>query len=338
MKKALIVRFSSIGDIVLTTPVIRSLKRARPEIELHFATRRSYADALAGNPWLDGLRLYDEEGGLDAFVDTLRPERYDSIIDLHCNPRSMRLAWKLGVKRYGFPKRNFAKLRMTAFKNRSLAVEHIVERYGFALRPLGVGLDAEGLEFHITPEARREARALIASARFSIREKPVSVTLAGTYFTKRWPTEYFIELVKSLKQPVILLGGKSEAPAAAQIQAALPRRTRLLNAVGQASLGASAALLDASAVVLAHDTGLMHIAAALKKPIALLWGNTTPRFGMGPYRTRSIELEVEALACRPCDKLGRSSCPEGHFRCMRDIEPPRVQAALAELTRPPGLR
>lgn len=333
VKKALIVRFSSIGDIVLTTPVVRSLKRARPDLKLHFATRRSYADALAGNPWLDDLRLYDEEGGLDAFVETLRPERYDCIIDLHCNPRSMRLAWKLDVKRYGFPKRNFAKLRMTAFKNRTLAVEHIVERYGFALRPLGVTLDSEGLEFHITAAARREARALMSAARFADREKPISVTLAGTYFTKRWPTEYFIQLLGALKQPVILLGGKSEMAAAAAIQSALPRRARLLNAVGQASLGASAALLDASAAVLAHDTGLMHIAAALKKPVALLWGNTTPRFGMGPYRTRSIELEVDGLACRPCDKLGRSACPEGHFRCMRDIEPSRVLAALAELSR-----
>lgn len=333
MKKALIVRFSSIGDIVLTTPAIRSLKRARPDLELHFATRRSYADALAGNPWLDDLRLYDEERGLNAFVETLRPERYDVIIDLHCNPRSIRLAWKLGVKRYGFPKRNFAKLRMTAFKNRSLSVEHIVERYGFALRPLGVTLDSEGLEFHITPAARREARALISAARFPSREKPISITLAGTYFTKRWPTEYFIQLVQSIKQPVILLGGKSEMAAAQAIQDALPRRRGLLNAAGQASLGASAALLEASAAVLAHDTGLMHIAAALKKPIALLWGNTTPRFGMGPYHTRSIELEVAGLACRPCDKLGRSSCPEGHFRCMRDIEPARVRAALADLGR-----
>lgn len=322
IKKILIIRLSSIGDIVLTTPVVRSVKKAFPEAEVHFLTKGQYGPLLEHNPYIDQLYLF--QGSILKMIPELDAERYDFILDLHNNMRTAQFKMLLGASASTFDKINGKKFLMTKFKVDKLPRVHIVERYADAAKPLGVELDDEGLDFFLPEEAEWEG-AEIVQKHFS-EVKPVAIVLGGQQGTKKWPTEYFIELLQKLNQPVVLLGGKTEIEAAAQIEQALT--VPLYNAVAQHGLLTSAGIMKACAYVIAHDTGFMHIAAAFQLKIFSLWGNTIPELGMYPYRTESIQLETKGLKCRPCSKLGYKTCPQSHFKCMRDLTPDLVLKAI----------
>jgi ADP-heptose:LPS heptosyltransferase len=317
MKKILIIRFSSIGDIVLTTPVVRSLKAALPEAEVHFLTKAAYRDILRHNPYLDQLHLWqDKPGGL---IRQLRRLRFDHVIDLHKNLRSLRVKLSLMRPASSFDKYNREKLRMVRSPSPLPSIPHIVKRYGESLEMLGVSLDEGGLDFFLTPELEDWSLQELEEAKMT---KPLAVVLGATHKTKRWLPEYFVSLLNQLRQPVLLIGGKDSASEAETIVSQL--KIPFFNAVGRYNLLQSAALMKRAHTVIAHDTGFMHIAAAFGQRVISLWGNTVPELGMTPYQTPHEILEVKGLSCRPCSKLGFEECPQGHFRCMRDLKPEMV--------------
>jgi len=331
--KILVIRFSSIGDIVLTTPVIRSLKQAKPACEVHFLTKAGFKDVLAHNPYIDSLHLLEKDG-LGQMMGKLRAEKFDFILDLHHNLRSWRVRLALGVAGRHFDKANLRKYAMTHGRGRGSEgnlrpLAHIVARYGETLRPLGVALDEGGLDFFLPPGMAAPALPHDAppAADFPLAAS-LAVVLGATHATKRWIPAHFVETLNSYGKPVVLIGGKdarTEADFLAQ-HLTVPCR----DAVGKHSLLASAALMRACGAVLTHDTGFMHIAAAFGMTVHSLWGNTVPEFGMTPYKTPHTLLEVAGLSCRPCSKIGYDRCPQGHFRCMNDLAPAQVLAALAE--------
>ncbi len=322
MQKFLIIRFSSIGDIILTTPIVRSLSSAYPDAEIHYLTKAQYAGLLAPNPHIDRLHLLKDD--LRPIITQLKQEGFTQIIDLHNNLRTWRVGLALGVPWRRFPKLNFEKFLLTSFKIDRLPNLHIVERYARAL-PSGVQLDENGLDFFISNAARVEADQLL-DARLSSGQ-PVGVVLGGKFATKRWPNAYFAQLLQQLDAPVILFGGPDErADADAIITES--GRDEVLDVVGKVTLQTAGALIQHCQYVLTHDTGLMHMAAALQIPTYVLWGNTVPKFGMYPYRAPHTNLEVAGLSCRPCSKLGSATCPKGHFKCMREQTPEMILSAL----------
>lgn len=327
-QKVLIIRFSSIGDIVLTTPVIRSVKQALPQVELHVLTKRAYGDLLRHHPLVDKVHTLDDS--LKTVIRELRSEGFDAVLDLHRNLRSRWVSFRLGRPSAAFPKANLAKLRMAwqqQYPDKWLP--HVVERYGHTLQLLGLTLDNDGLDIYYPDSLRPWAQAQLAT--LPTTPKPLAVVLGAKHTTKRWLPEYFLETLNQLERPVLLLGGKD---AMAERDWLLPRlAVPALDAVGQYSLLESTALLDQVAEVLTHDTGFMHIAAALHKRIFSLWGNTVPALGMTPYKTESVILENKGLSCRPCSKIGHDTCPKGHFRCMRDLRPEQVIAAIQAANR-----
>jgi ADP-heptose:LPS heptosyltransferase len=148
------------------------------------------------------------------------------------------------------------------------------------------------------------------------------VVIGGKHNTKVFPSEKVIEVCNHLQKPVILLGGNEDRDRGDLIAAACGER--VYNACGQFTLNQSASLVKQSAAVLTNDTGLMHIAAAFRKPVVSVWGNTIPGFGMYPLLPQATEnlsciAEVKDLFCRPCSKIGFEKCPKQHFRCMNDI-------------------
>ena len=326
MKKILIIRFSSIGDIVLTTPVIRSLKAAQPETEIHYLTKSAYADLLTPNPHISAVHVL-EKNNWRALMRQLRAEQFDHILDLHHNLRSLRVKLALLRPASSFDKYNLTKFRMVRLKTPGLAAPHIVTRYGETLRPLGLDLDGGGLDFFLPENARHTAQALIAQTGWQ-GGAPLAVVLGATYATKRWLPEYFAETIESYGKPVILIGGPDARAEAQFIREAVS--VPLLDAVGKYSLAEAAALMQGCHAVLTHDTGFMHIAAAFGMKVYSLWGNTVPEFGMTPYRTPHVILETRGLPCRPCSKIGFDQCPQGHFRCMKDLKPAQVLAALRD--------
>ncbi len=321
-KKILVIRLSSIGDIVLTSPVIRALHTCFPGAQIHFLTKKAFAGLVQHHPHIDKVHLY--AGDLSATIRELKAEGFDQVVDLHRNIRSRRIKLQLGVAATTYSKDRWPVLLHTKLGLGSLPDVHTVARYARAITPLGCQLDDKGLDFYLPDEARILAKEIVGRY-FS--EKPVAVVLGGNYFTKRWPKEYFVELLNGLGLPVLLLGGKPESEDAKWIEERL--KVQCLNAVAQYDLLLSAALLEKCQFVITHDTGLMHIATALRLSIYSIWGNTVPELGFAPYKAvHSVIIENKALQCRPCSKLGYEKCPKGHFKCMRELVPAKVLDAI----------
>ena len=316
--KFLIIRFSSIGDIVLTSPVARCLKNQFPEAEIHYLTKKRNADLLQANPYIDKIQFLEDS--LSKTIGELKAENYDYIIDLHNNLRSLRVKLGLKVKSFSFNKLNIRKLLLTLFKIDTMPKCHIVDRNLATLSTFGVSDDQNGLDHFISIEDEFPVNELPEN----FRNGYVAIVLAGTYATKRMPVEKYRTLISNTKYSFVLLGGKSERLIADRV---LEWNTgNVVNYTGKLRINQSASLVKNAQLVISNDTGLMHIAAAYHKKTLSVWGNTAPELGMSPYMPGkgSEILEVKGLPCRPCSKLGYHKCPKKHFRCMNDLPEERI--------------
>ncbi len=326
--KILVIRFSSIGDIVLTSPVIRCLKE-QTGCELHFLTKEAYRPILESNPHIDHLHVLGES--LTETIRTLKSLEFDWIIDLHKNWRSFRVRLSLGVKAKSFPKLNFKKWLLVNSPWNNMPDIHIVERYLFAVKHLGVKNDGMGLEY-FPGMGNKEKIIRFLSENLPSGYKKFKVLVVGAkHFTKQIPERLCQEICLALHPlPIILLGGKDEAEKAARIAGDLPNA---INAAGILSLNESAALISLADAVITGDTGMMHVAAAFRRPTIAVWGNTLPELGMSPYVPEKekfpvVNLENKDLPCRPCSKIGKSECPKKHFECMRFHTAESIMKAL----------
>jgi len=310
--KILVLRFSSIGDIVLTSPVVRCLKQQLPGLSVHYATKRAYSALIGPNPYID--KGYYLDDSLAALIRQLRAEDYDLVIDLHNNLRTRAVKLALGKPAYTVDKLNWRKWLYVRWKVNCLPDRHIVDRYLDTVAPLGVSNDGGGLDYFIPDADRLSLDQLPATHRYGY----VAYAMGGQHATKRLPVSRMIELVQRIDYPVVLLGGAEDREAGAAVEQALGP-DRVYNACGLYRFSQSASLVQQARVVFSHDTGLMHVAAAFRKKVYALWGNTTPELGMYPYQTPHVSLQVPNLPCRPCSKIGSARCPQGHFRCMNEL-------------------
>jgi ADP-heptose:LPS heptosyltransferase len=314
--KILIVRFSSIGDVVLTTPVIRCLKQQIKGVSIHYITKQSFSSILESNPYID--KIYTIEKNISEVAAQLKKENYDLVIDLHNNLRSRQLKATLGKKSKSFSKLNIEKWLFVNLKINRLPAVHIVDRYLDTVRSLNVKNDNNGLDFFIPEQDHVD----LATLPIEFRQGYVGFVIGAKFATKRLPTEKIISIIQKLDLPVILLGGKEDVASGNVILSKLTSRP-VFNACGKYNLNQSASLVKQARKIISHDTGLMHIAAAFKKEIVSVWGNTVPEFGMYPYYGKTLPphhtSQVSDLSCRPCSKLGFDACPKKHFKCMHDI-------------------
>jgi len=316
MQKILIIRFSSIGDIVLTSPVLRAIKQQKPDIVVHYLSKNSFAPVLQHYPYIDKLILLKDN--ISDTIDSLKKEKYDYIIDLHKNLRSFRIKKALGVAASSFEKLNWEKWLLVKFKINNLPHVHIVDRYFDTVKSLGIKNDGKGLEYYSGLEKHETIKGLPAE----IADKYAVVVIGGTYFTKQIPNTKLLEIIDHSPIPIILLGGPQDKSIAEEVLQQSSKKA--WSAVGISSINESAEIIRRSQYVVSSDTGLMHIAAAYEKKIYSVWGNTVPEFGMYPYMPnhpeRSVIIEKKDLACRPCSKLGHNTCPKEHFECMMDLD------------------
>ncbi|MCF8369241.1 MAG: glycosyltransferase family 9 protein [Bacteroidales bacterium] len=315
MKKLLIIRFSSIGDIVLTTPVVRCLKKQLPDVEIHFLTKKQFVPVLEANPYIDKIYSIQEE--ISEVIDDLKNENYDHIVDLHKNFRSKGVILRLRKPSTSFNKINIQKWLIVNLKINHLPKVHIVDRYFQAVEKLGIRNEQLGLDYFIPEVDEVDLKSLPESH----QQGYVGWVIGGKHSTKIYPEEKVIEACKKTSQPILLLGGREDEPKGERIRKAVGNA--VFNACGKYNINQSASLVRQASKIITNDTGLMHIAAAFKKEIISLWGNTIPEFGMYPYmpgqENNSHILEVKKLSCRPCSKIGYEKCPKGHFKCMNDI-------------------
>lgn len=308
----LIIRFSSIGDIVLTSPVVRCLKQQVEDAEIHFVTKQQHASLVTANPFIDKVHLLS--GNMNQLISQLKVEKFDYVIDLHNNFRSRQIKLRLGVPSYTFDKLNIQKYLLVNLRINRLPRKHVVDRYMETLNDFAVRNDGKGLDFFIPDKEAFDSASLPGE----FRSGYIAFVIAGTWNTKKLPVDKVAELCKRINYPVILLGGEEESQDGEKISRICGDMT--LNMAGKLTLWQSSSLVRDASLVLTNDTGLMHIAAAYKKKILSFWGNTVPQFGMSPYGASpsSAFMEVTGLKCRPCSKLGFKSCPKGHFMCMQD--------------------
>jgi lipopolysaccharide heptosyltransferase II len=310
LKKILIIRLSSIGDILLTTPLIRSIKKKNPDIQIDFVIKKEFIELIQNNPNLSNIYTYTKHSSeKQILINALIANKYELVIDLQNNLRSREIIRPLHCQILRFNKNNIKKFLLVHFKINKLKDAHqIPVRYAEAA---GVDLDEEGLDFFTANEPDPK---LIANEKF------IGLCPGAKHFTKRWPIEYFIELGQRLESDgyrVILFGSVSEAIITGEIE------NKLRNAINLCcdSILQTGVNMKLCKAIYTNDSGAMHLASAMKVPVIAFFGSTVREFGFYPYKAKSIELENKNLSCRPCTHIGRKSCPKIHFKCMKELKP-----------------
>ena len=315
MKHILIIRFSSIGDIVLCSPVLRNLKNKFPDSKIDVLTKKEFAFVWEGNPHIENILIW----GVPQDSKTWKQTSYDVIFDLHNNLRSLQVK----MLRWDCPsitldKQNFRKLLLVATKKTLLKITPIVDRYSNMLRILGIEDDRQGLDFFGLQEF--EADKILPSGFNQLPKSYYALALGGSFATKQIPLKTYLKFFKETEHevPFVLLGGGADTHLAESLEREFP--DCFINLCGKLTLGQSAWVVKNAAVLISGDTGLAHIGAALGVNILWIWGSTTPQLGMmspcKPEMGELISMEVLGLSCRPCSKLGHHKCPKKHFKCM----------------------
>lgn len=321
----LILRFSSIGDIVLTTPVVRCLKQQMPDAEIHYITKPQFKSLLENNPYIDKVHILKES--FTETIQELKYEHFDYIIDLHRNIRTARLKNRLKIISFSFNKLNWEKWLLVNFKKNKLPDIHIVDRYLETLKIFDIVNDNKGLDYFIPPEDEIDP----SSISDELKKGYVAVVVGAYHNTKKLTKNKIISICQKLNAPIVLLGGPGDKQEGEEIKNAVGNN--IYNACGVFNINQSASLVKQANVILTPDTGLMHIASAFKKKVISVWGNTVPEFGMYPYLpdSESEIMEIKGLSCRPCTKIGFKECPKKHFKCINNLDEDYIAQKLNQL-------
>lgn len=311
-KHILIVRLSSLGDVLLTTPLIRSIKKQNPSLQIDFLVRAEYADLLKANPNISSLHLFSRNDEENKKLKIMFMEmKYDCIIDLQNNLRSKFLLNNLPSEVFSFNKKRFEKVLLVHMKiNLLKEASQIPVRYAETIH--GFQLDDEGLDLFLPEQI---------SSRISQYKNVIGLCPGARHFSKRWTKENFIKLGKMLGDAgfsVALFGGKSDRELCEEISKELPGSIDL--STDDDILQLAKDMRQCKAVV-CNDSGLMHTACAVKVPVVAIYGSTVKEFGFTPYGSKNFLLENNSLSCRPCSHIGKKKCPQKHFRCMLELTP-----------------
>ena len=333
--KILILKPSSLGDVVHALPVLRLLKQHYPNSEIYWWIERRNAALLEGDPDLAGLVYFDRErwatpwhwGDIWKGVRELRRHQFDLVIDLQALARSGAVGWlargKFFVGLHDW--RELAPAYYDVSVPRPSRETHAVDWYLETLRALHVPVHSN---FEWMP--RREGIAREVATLWGLNGTPTVSLLPGARWdNKRWPAEHFRDLVLQLRARYpalhfVILGGGSDGPLAAQIASAAPEHC--LDLTGRTSLLQTVEVLRASNAVVTNDTGPMHMAAALRKPVIALFGPTNPR-RTGPYGQIDRALQRHDLPCVPCMKATCSY--HDPIACLKGLTPQRVADEVA---------
>jgi ADP-heptose:LPS heptosyltransferase len=316
--KFLVIRFSSIGDIVLASPVMRCLKTQVPLAEVHFLTKLSFKMVTSSNPYIDKFFYYDKD--LNEVIDQLKKEDYDYVIDLHNNFRSVKVKRSLKKKYFTIDKLTVEKFFLTKFHFNFMPGIHITKRSLQTVKSFGIKDDGLGLDYFIADNDKISEKDLPTSHLAGY----IAIVIGANHYTKKLPVHKLKELCSKISYPIILLGGEEEFEEGEIVSEDDP--IKIYNACGKFNLNESADLVRRSTLVISHDTGLQYIACAFKKPLLAIWGGTSPKLDVEPfygdqfmkqYKGSIYEnIIVPGLSCQPCSKYGLKECPLGHFKCM----------------------
>ncbi len=322
--KILIIRFSSIGDVVLTTPVIRCLKeQVYGGCELHYVILKPFVSVLENNPYIDKLHILDNN--TEELIEELNNEGFHYIIDLHKNIRSHLFRRRLKVLTFTIRKLNVQKWLLVNFGIDRLPNLHIVDRYFEAVEKLNVKNDGKGLDYFIP-----ENEEINTQEKFNADANNYLVFAIGAaHEGKKLPVHRMRVLCEKINHKVILIGGEQDIENGKKVSEGLEH---IINTCGDLSINQSASVMKQARLVISHDSGMMHIAAAFKKKIISIWGATVPKFGMSAYLPHpdSVIVEAEHLKFRPTSKLGNKKTKKER-RTTEEIDLNRILESVNKL-------
>jgi lipopolysaccharide heptosyltransferase II len=310
-KRILVIRFSSLGDILLTTLFLRVLKKKFPTAKIDFLVRTSFVDAVKFNPNIEQVFFWQMDVELDRTVEELKLNEYDFVVDLQNNFRSKKVVKKLSKKSYSFNKPNIKKFLLVNTKLNFLKNDKsIPERYVEVVPELK--LDNKGLELFIPDEIKSELKS---------DEDIVGLSPGAFHYTKRWPIEYYAELGNKLTVEgftIVIFGGKSDGEICNDLQ---NRVTGSLDLSNDNQLFNTAVDMKKCKLIVCNDSGLMHTATSVGVPVVSIFGSTVQEFGFAPFGVKNLIIENNSLNCRPCSHIGKSTCKKKHFKCMTELTP-----------------
>ena len=331
LRRILLIRLSSLGDILLMTPLVDLLRGACPNAKIDVLTKAEFRDLLRSHPAITRLLTFGSEQPLRYTLTDLCAETYDLALDLHCTPRSQLLLRRLRARRkQTYNKRVLRRALLVGLGLNTLrSMTPVPELYAAPLRRLGLKGPLGSPTMHLDPQSTEDMEAHIARCLPDAFNRPLLAIAPGARWpTKRWPAERFAavaqELARERGAAVVILGGPDEAHLASALYDSL--EVPAINVAGSLSLMHSAALLSRCRLLIGNDSGLMHMATALRVPVVAIFGPTVQEFGFYPFQARA-EVVSEPLSCRPCSTKGSLHCPRGHHACMQDISTARVLAA-----------
>lgn len=318
----LLLRLSSLGDIVLTTALATALRERYPKSRIDLVIASDYESLVPVQPAVSHVHLFNKRTGMKGLLRlkrALKLESYDHVIDLHNVLRTRILRRGLGKRLSVIHKRTFKRWLLVRFKSDRLkSAPDIIGRYFEAAGSLGI-LD--------------DGRGPLLRARHEREPRRIAIAPGARHWNKRWPADYFRELADELLKrgyELVFCGSEGDRALIEEIRTGLGGNHRSI--AGETSLTDAAHSLAKCAIAITNDSGLLHVAQAVGTPVVALFGPTVRQFGFAPRDPKSDVLEVEGLYCRPCTAIGLEECPEKHFRCMREIAPQQVlDAALLRL-------
>ena len=331
--RILAIRFSSIGDILLTTPLLRALRGRHPAAHLAMLTKEPFSPLVSDNPRLNEVIAFRAGQSLDQLAAELRRREFSHILDLHGSLRSRALRFLLpGAQWSGYRNHRVAREILIRYKRNVYPRDiPVPERYFDAAKALDVRPDGEAPEFFLSQEARDETADWLSAAGLPPERELIALAPGAAHNTKRWPLENWQDLARRLAGDgfsILTVGGPEDADTGQVVADAA--RGRSANAAGRFGLQGTGALLARSSALVSGDTGVMHMATGVGTPVVALFGPTVRPFGFFPYSRKAIVIERD-LDCRPCTAHGSERCPLGHHHCLREILPPEVEDVIRRL-------
>lgn len=338
--RILVIRFSSMGDIVLTSPVTRKLGRICPGAEIEFLTRAAYAPLARALPGVVAVQCFEPGAGLVRLVSSLRERRYDLAIDLHGNLRS-RLVAVAGIagRVLRYDKRRFARMAIVRRRRRSRSIPHTIDRYLEALDRLDAAKepgreraqDAVMRQPHLNVEGAAMAMVeeRLAGAGIGPDVRVLGIAPGASHGPKRWPPERFARvadhMAKSRDMKILLLGSEADRPVTGEVAQAMERPA--VDWTGKTDLAILPAAVQRCALLVSNDSGPMHVATAVGTPVIGVFGATHPRLGFAPVGPADAAVTLD-LPCSPCSLHGNRACRFRTHACMEELDPRRIIAEV----------
>ena len=325
----LVVRFSSIGDVLLTTPLLRAIRTKWPGARVTVLTKRQYVSLVSDNPNVTEAFGIGPQQRIRSVAAQIKSVKYSHILDLQGGLRTVALRLLAPGPWSGFSHRRMARALLIRFKHNTYQ-EHVpvAERYFEAATDLGVEPDNGPPEFFLNPLAQERAEAWLERARVGTKRAMVAIAPGAAHATKRWPIEHWVKLVRTIVNTgadVVAVGGPPDSAIGAEIAAR--GGSHVASAAGDLTLQETGGILKRAAALITGDTGVMHMATGVGTPVVAMFGPTVRQFGFFPYNAHASVVERN-LDCRPCSSHGGPECPLEHHLCMREILPDMVFTTL----------